>query len=184
MKNKGITLVELLIIISIIGILIVAMGFSYQGWMGRYRIESQTKELYSDLMEAKTRAMTRHRIHFVILESTRYAVYDDNNPSPDGNGTLETDSDDPDNSDERIIPPKKPFEKPNEKYQDLKYDLKLLPVGSSSLPVTITIDTRGLMFPQRDFRIDNDINPDYDCIMITQARIRMGKWENNKCREK
>lgn len=166
MKNKGITLVELLIIISIIGILIVAMGFSYQGWMGRYRIESQTKELYSDLMEAKTRAMTRHRIHFVILESTRYAVYDDNNPSPDGNGTLETDSD------ELIL------------QKGLKYGLKLLPVGTSSLPETITIDTRGLMFPQRDFRIDNNITPDYDCIMITQARIRMGKWENNKCREK
>ncbi len=166
MKNKGITLIELLVIISIIGILIVAMGFSYEGWMGRYRIESQTKELYSDLMDAKTRAMTRHRIHFVILDSRQYEVYDDNYPPPDGNGTLETDSD------ELII------------QKSLKYDLELLPVGTTPLPQTIAIDTRGLMFPQRDFRIDNDITPDYDCIAITQARIRMGKWENNKCHEK
>lgn len=172
MKNKGVTLIELLVIISIIGILIVAMGFSYEGWIGRYRIESQTKELYSDLMDARTRAMTRHRIHFVILNSRQYTVYDDNNPSPEGNGALETDSN------ELIIPDELIIQK------NLKYDLELLPVGTSTLPETVTIDTRGLMFPQRDFRIDNDINPDYDCIAITEARIRMGKYNGTACQEK
>lgn len=171
-KNSGVTLVELLIIVSIIGILVVALGFSYEGWKGRYRIESQTKEIYSDLMDARARAMTRARTHFVILNTTQYTIYDDNNPVPDGNGTLET------ASDEQVL------------QKDLEYGNELVWIGSSSLPQTITIDTRGLMSPQGDFRVDNDIEPDYDCIAISQARIRMGKWENcdadseNECCER
>ena len=39
-NNKGVTLVELLIVFSIIAILVLALGFSYQGWMARYKVDS------------------------------------------------------------------------------------------------------------------------------------------------
>ena len=44
-NDSGVTLTELLIVVSIIAILAVALGFSYQGWMGNYKIESETKQL-------------------------------------------------------------------------------------------------------------------------------------------
>jgi hypothetical protein len=31
--------------------------------------------------------------------------------------------------------------------------------------------------PTLSFHIDNTKNPDYDCIIIEQARIQTGKWD-------
>jgi prepilin-type N-terminal cleavage/methylation domain-containing protein len=92
-NNRGVTLIELLIVISVIVILIVALGMSFQGWIGKYRVESQVKEMYIDFMNARARAMERNRVHFVTGTSTTYSVYEDTSPGPDGNAALETGSD-------------------------------------------------------------------------------------------
>jgi Tfp pilus assembly protein FimT len=93
MNSRGITLIELLVVISAVAILFIAMGFSFIGWEGQYSIESQIKVLYDDLMEARAQAMQRNRAYFVTVASTGYKAYEDTNPPPDGNGTLETGSD-------------------------------------------------------------------------------------------
>jgi|WetSurSiteA1Bulk_404760.scaffolds.fasta_scaffold03098_3 prepilin-type N-terminal cleavage/methylation domain-containing protein len=162
--NRGVTLIELLIVVSIIGILVVALGFSFEGWQGNYKIESINKDIYADLMEAKTRALTRARIHFITLNTTQYAIYDDTNPAPDGNGTLET------ASDTKVL----------DKKVANKYELKMVSAGA--FPQTVTIDTRGgLMTPEVTFRIDHTRTPDYDCILISQTRIQMGKYNGTSC---
>ena len=53
MKRDGFTLIELIIVIAIIGILAVALGFQFTGWMARYQVESQIKAMHSDLMTAR-----------------------------------------------------------------------------------------------------------------------------------
>jgi len=156
--NKGITLIELLVVASIIGILVFALGFTYEGWIGKYRLESATKDMYADLMEAKTRALTRTRTHFITINTTQYVIYEDTNPAPDGNGTLETAAD--------TVVLQKTI--PN------NYQLQLL--GAGAFPQTLIVDTRGLITPAIVIRIDNTRDPDYDCILVGQVRVQMGKY--------
>ncbi|NWF75075.1 MAG: prepilin-type N-terminal cleavage/methylation domain-containing protein [Nitrospirae bacterium] len=159
MTYKGITLVETMVVVSIIAILVIAFGFSYEGWMGKYRIESQIKEVYSDLMEARTRAMTRNMLHFAVINTDNYAIYEDTNNSY-GNS--------PDAEDQSI------WSKP----KTLIYNYQFKMISSGTLPRTLTFDTRGLISNATaaiSFRIDNSLDPDFDCLIIDEARIRMGK---------
>jgi len=160
MRNNGITLIELIIVISIIGILAVALGFEFTGWMGGYRVESQTKEMYVDLMNARARAMQRNRSHFVTLAATQYTIYEDTNPAPDGNGTLETASDDQvlqRNRDYAIVP--------------------ALSFGATQF----TFDRNGLVSHNGTIRLSSSLTPDYDCIVLFSTRINMGRWNGASC---
>jgi prepilin-type N-terminal cleavage/methylation domain-containing protein len=156
--NRGVTLIELMIVVSIVAILVVALGFSFEGWIGKYRIESATKDIYADLMEAKTRALTRTRAHFITINATQYVIYEDTNTAPDGNGTLETAAD-------TVVLQK-----------TIPNNYQLLMVSAGAFPQILTVDTRGLITPAIVIRIDNTRDPDYDCILVGQVRVQMGKY--------
>jgi prepilin-type N-terminal cleavage/methylation domain-containing protein len=163
MREDGVTLTELLVAISVVAILTVALGFTFQGWKGKYRIESEVKELYSDLMDARTKAMTRNRMYFVVLNAGNYQEYadtNDNNVPNAGAG---------DNPEPEFTNPK-----------PLEY--------SSGWTGTIAFDTRGLASTAATIvlNIPADTDPDYDCIHVYQSRIRIGKYNGttSTCDEK
>jgi len=165
MKDSGVTLVELLVVVSIVGILIIAVGFSYRGWVGNYRIESMTKQLYFDLSDARSLAMSHNRIHWAVLDTTQYSIFEDSDPDPDGNGILLEGTDD--------LVLQKQYE----------HDYQLGAVGEG-MPQTITFNTRGLMswVPAAQtltFRFINTKDPDLDCIVIEQSKMWMGEYNTD-----
>jgi prepilin-type N-terminal cleavage/methylation domain-containing protein len=163
MREDGLTVVELIVVISIIGILVVAFSSQFAGWRSGYTIESQIKQMRSDLINARARAMQRARIHFVTLAATQYSLYEDTNPTPDGNGTLEV------ALDTRV----------------LQTSLRAVyPITWSDLATT-TLAFAQTGLPNVDMTIcDNhsspsllqpDSTPDYDCIIIQATRLSLGK---------
>jgi prepilin-type N-terminal cleavage/methylation domain-containing protein len=173
LKNDGVTLTELLIVISIIGILVLALGFEFRGWMGSYDAESEIKEMYVDMMNARANAMQKNRAYFIDLPSSnqrQYAIYEDDYDATSGYNLISGDSvlqigADPDTSDNLVV------------QKTLKHTI--VPAleggvrrfyfnknGESSLgdanPNTIRISTTA--------------SPDYDCIILSKTRIKMGKW--------
>jgi Tfp pilus assembly protein FimT len=155
-EESGVTLTELLIIVSIVGILVVALGFSFQGWMGNYRIESGLKQMYADIMDVRTRAMTQNRMHFIVINSGNYTVYEDTNDNNVANpGAGDT-----------LIQTK-----------TLQYN--------SGWTGTITFNTKGLTTSSTAISIPISLpsgaSPDFDCIVVYQSRVGMGKMSGVNC---
>ncbi len=155
-------MVELLVVISVVVILAVALGFSYQGWLGRFRVESAVKQLHADLMDARGRAMQRNSTYLADFPTaTTYRIANDLN----GNGAIDTA---PTNE---VLPT---FPK------TVAYPL----AGG----VLLTFDPRGLISSGNPpVLIGDPLNPnpvtisltstntpDYDCVVMSQSRINIG----------
>lgn len=162
MNNRGITLIELIVVISIITILVIAAGITIPGLVGKYNIENQVKIMQSDLASARVRAMENNRVHFVTLTATGYTIYDDTNPAPDGDGTLNI------ATDTRIA----------QRSIDTRYPI----VWTTN--ATIALTTRGIVNDMGTIRVnpvDATLDPEYNCIAVFTTRINIGKWNGIDC---
>ncbi|MBI5676464.1 MAG: GspH/FimT family pseudopilin [Nitrospirae bacterium] len=163
MKNRGFTLIELLVVVTIIAVLALALGFSFQGWIGGYKIESQTKDLYADMMAARISAMQTNTSHFVVVTSDadrgQYSVFEDAN----GNGAYDAGT-------ENVM----------QKFTNPKIlDYPLLCNGAECDDV-VTFNPKGIASPNGTIHLDKgDNNPDYDCIVVFSTRINIGKWDDD-----
>lgn len=75
MKRDGFTIVELIVVIAIMGILLT-MGSLYYNKMNRKSgIESQVKQMYADLADARSQALYRKTCRYVTVTGTQFSVY-------------------------------------------------------------------------------------------------------------
>jgi type II secretory pathway pseudopilin PulG len=156
MGRRGITLVELVIVLSIIVVLIASAVFSYEKWMGNYQVESNTVELYADLMRARLMAMQKSRKHFLTTDEHSYTIFEDRNE----NGS-------PEQGEELPSFPKK-----------VRHILR------SNVASALSFNTRGIMQVPRTLRFDmadSGLRPDYDCIKISKTRIVVGRYRGTEC---
>lgn len=160
MNNKGVSLVEVLVVIAVAATLAAGLKFSYDGWQGSYKVESQMKQLHTDIMKSRIKAMQRNRAHFVMVSADEYSIFEDTNE----NGTFDSGTDD---DMERFSNP-----------QMLERDI-------NGWTGTLTISTRGLVAPETTLRVDAGSNhPEYDCITLRTTRLNLGSWDGANCNAK
>lgn len=160
---RGISLVELMTVVAILGVLLVILGFSFQGWLAKYKVEEETKRFYADLSDARARAMQKKRMTFVDLAARRYRTFEDTNTAPDGNGVYEQAAD------------------TGIANTTTSYDIvpTLNPAATQ-----FAFDREGLATATGTIRLDSSLSPDYDCITIRTTRLRIGRYDGSICQEK
>lgn len=159
-------MVEIAITVAIVGILVMMAVSSFKELSEKYGIEAETKQLYSDLMSVRGRALQRNRHHFVRITSTGYATYEDTNTSPDGNRAFDV-------LDNQIV------------NVTLKHPVTMSLAGGGT---NFEFNSHGvasdtgyiLLSPMPGF----SVNPDYDCITIRETRINTGRFNSGACVEK
>ena len=177
-KITGFTLIELLVVMIIIVIVLAIATVSGSVWRNRYLVESQTKQMYTDLLNARAKAMQRNRMYFAAFTTTRYTIYEDSNPAPDGNGTLETGV----GGDTQWL------------QTNLNADYAVTIAPAAAVVDTINFGSRGLVSwslgivsvptvtQQTIYVTSRRFGAAYDCIVIAQTRLTMGAWDGANCK--
>jgi len=166
MNSKGITLIELLVVVAIIGILAVALGFSYVGWQGAYKVEKATKDLYTDLMDARGRAISRGQAYFIDFPTaTTYRMsLDDSNGTTKGDGDLIF---------QPQVLPAVPTPSTDTTVQTFPKTTEYTITWDAG--GTITFDRRGIISTPGTICLTTNVDADSDCIEVLQTRINLGK---------
>jgi len=175
MKKDGFSLIELLVVMIITGILATLGTVSFTGWVRKHDIESQVREIYTDLMNARLTAMHQNRTHFITLSANQMRAYEDNDPAPNGDGSLTLGSDNPlclwERKRDEVVDAACPFSG-SLSYKNLRFP------ATWNGTATLEFNARGLSNSDKSICVFSTHNPSYDCIVVSTTRIRMGKIIN------
>lgn len=160
MGRKGISLIELMIVICIISILLAIATINFNNWTRRHNIEKEVKELYSDLMFVRQQALVtgmNHRANFATDNSIVFRRYSSEGDIP---GTVV-------------------------RSRNVNFPITI----SVPTERVIEFNTRGMLVEsasgaeEKSICIFTNANPPLDSIYITQTRINVGKIINqgNSC---
>jgi prepilin-type N-terminal cleavage/methylation domain-containing protein len=72
--SRGFNLIELMVVISIIGIVLTITGLNLNSWQRKYKIESQTREMMTDLSDARLAAIQTKLQHTMIINPQGYEL--------------------------------------------------------------------------------------------------------------
>ena len=155
MKQHGFTIIELVIATVLVGVLVAIATLNFRAMTSKANLESQIKQMYSDLMTARIEAMDRTTSHFVTLNAQQYAVYEDTL------GACSTSNCPIAGEDLLLNPP----------------PMTNTILWNSGTPsgVEIIFDSRGLVqVTTGTISINDTIGAAYDCILVETTKTSMG----------
>jgi prepilin-type N-terminal cleavage/methylation domain-containing protein len=157
MKEKGFSLVELVVVIAIMGTLMTIATLNFNAWQKKTQIERQTREMFADINQARIDSFHRKLRHSIVMQPNSYTFrrYSSENESRSAGTTVQT---------------------KNVSYQITKES------GSTFTDDITEFDIRGFTNDNDIFRINPaDSAAQVDCIVITTGRTNLGKMENESC---
>ncbi|MDD2542225.1 MAG: prepilin-type N-terminal cleavage/methylation domain-containing protein [Desulfuromonadaceae bacterium] len=172
--NYGFSLIELLITIAIMGIVMGISTISFNSWQTKNKIESQVREMYADLADARSRAITQKRVHGIVFQPSSYVMK---------TYTSEVEykyASDPVTNGVEVM-------RKSLKYGITKTDTTTAFTDANS---SVLFDTTGFILPTAvtSFGLTVVVNPitvspSINCLVISVARGNMGKWNETaaKC---
>lgn len=167
--QAGFSLIELIITIAIMGIVTGIATLSFNSWQTKNNIESQTREIYADLADARTRALTQKKVHGIIFKPKNYVM-----KSYSSEVEYNYPNDAPVNNGEVIFTKTLKFgiTKTNTSTVFTDYNAAILfdTTGfASTIPSTSTF---GFTIVVNPVNVSSNLN----CLVISAARVNMGKW--------
>ncbi|MBN2397494.1 MAG: GspH/FimT family pseudopilin [Deltaproteobacteria bacterium] len=93
--DRGFTLVEMMIVITVMAILAAVAAPNFTSYMAHRRLNGAARQIMTDLMEARMRAVSQNnRFKMFFLDNHRYKVLDDaNNNNTEDSGETSTTKD-------------------------------------------------------------------------------------------
>ena len=78
---------ELIVTIAIMGIVTSIATLSFNTWQGKSKMESQVRELYADLVDARSKAFTQKKVHGIVFQPSSYVMKSYSSESEYSNST-------------------------------------------------------------------------------------------------
>lgn len=75
MNPRGFTLIEVLLVITVIGILAAISMFQLTEFFKKSGIESQTRQMYSNMMEQRSKALFEKKTRRVKVTASTFSLY-------------------------------------------------------------------------------------------------------------
>lgn len=152
MGRKGISLIELMIVICIISILLAIATINFNNWTRRHNIEKECKELYTDLMFVRQQALVTGMNHRARFETANSVVFRRYSSEGDTVGT-------------------------EVRRRNVNFPITI----STPDETEIEFNTRGMLVEtesgatEKSICIFTNANPPLDGIYMTQTRVNVGK---------
>lgn len=159
--RKGFSLTELIIVIAIIGIATGIATLNFNQWKNKTSIEKETRELYSDLNEARLQSIytkKRHSIAFLTANSYALKQYSSLNEAT-ASGTVR-----------RTTTTKNTMTQKD---------------GTALTLTSVFFDIRGFTSNNKTIRFNPSDVAAFDCIIVSASRTNLGKMgTGNECIQK